>query len=663
MSVVIPQSLPNKWSWSKNPIVMSFYNPGDTTARLRFEVYIADRYAATGWTLVFQGSQSFSSRVTLVELQRILDSSLTYYHNRLLTNDSVYTDDIIPGVIYEGQTCKYQVKYGLSSEAYSSWATTTAQWCIKGGTSIDGWQKNLAAINDDSDIPFVLHQGLYMQYNEAPVQISLLYKGGLDGLSVTTYDASDTLLSTYTFSLPNTLPYGAVIHLSMKLDLTGVAYLKYNCKPTITLPFHLPWQPIAAPQVMPALSNYRMYSYINSMGGTDTVIMLWNRIETLNYEEQVNERAAPINADNGLNPMVYAETLSDRRERMVMNGDVSMLMKFFDTKYYDLLINALRQLCTSPDIREFEWGFWEQGFINRDTPILGSSTWSGFYLRYIPITITNTNTQSIIIGNTEQLPDAFTLEVTRSASNSQFLANQRSSPSDHNYAIMPGGERYARMMVMIDSDLFNYTLASTHLFAPRVAIDAGDGRYLWNTAAVSYATTGYRVVNLDFYYQPQIPEYTFTIDQTGQNIKAISGQIPAGTIIFTAENGPIAIFDALLPSSLVELHLANNYLSVMPMLVVGMTKADLTNNEISNLTPAQIAAIVAAYQTVGFNLSFNTNNLTQGDMDNLLVALDLSGYTGGLLDLRIQNMGASPTSIGYAAAANMTGTKSWDINF
>ena len=99
------------------------------------------------------------------------------------------------------------------------------------------------------------------------------------------------------------------------------------------------------------------------------------------------------------------------------------------------------------------------------------------------------------------------------------------------------------------------------------------------------------------------------------------------------------------------------------MLVVGMTKADLTNNEISNLTPAQIAAIVAAYQTVGFNLSFNTNNLTQGDMDNLLVALDLSGYTGGLLDLRIQNMGASPTSIGYAAAANMTGTKSWDINF
>jgi hypothetical protein len=662
MSVVVTQTLPKKWSWSKNPMTISFFNPGDRTARLRFEVYIADRYSPSGWTMVFDGSQTFSQRLTIVELQRILDSNLKFYHNHPLTNASGYTDGIIPGVIYEGQTCRYKVRYGLSSEAYSTWNETVDQWCVKGGVSIDGFQKNLTALNDTSVAPIVLHQGLYMQYTEAPVQISLLYRGGIDTIQVQTLDASTSVIDTYTFDMPASITEGVVIHLSMKLDLAGVAFVQINYGPTPTGMITPPYQILACPAVMTRMANYRLYSYINSLGGTDAVVMLWNRIETLNYDEQVTERAAPITADNALDPLIYSEMNSDRRERIVMNGDVAQLMQFYGTKYYGRVFNQLRQMCLSPDIREYEWGFYELGNINRDAELIGTNAWSGYYLRHVPVTITNTNTQSIVIGNVDNQPDPFTIEVTKSTSNSQYQAQERRSCIDHDYALMTGGERYARLTFMIDSNLFNYTLATTDTFAPRVGIDAGDGRYLWNTAALAYGTVAYRVIHVDFYYQPQIPQYTITINQAGQTIKAISGQIPPGTTIFTAVSGPITVFDAILPVGLLELHLASNSIGAMPLLIPGMTTVDLSDNGIIDLTTEQINAIVSAYSAGVCVIVLQGNALQEVDMDTLLVALDTSGYTGGHLDIRFQGGGINPTSIGFAAAANMTGTKGWTIN-
>ena len=124
MSLQLIQTTPRQWSWSKNPMTISFFLTGDPSARLRFEVYIADSFAPEGWAMVYSGSQTFTNRLTTLELQRILDSELSFYHNHLLTNDSAYTDGIIPGVIYDRQTCRYKVRYGLSNEAYSDWNET-----------------------------------------------------------------------------------------------------------------------------------------------------------------------------------------------------------------------------------------------------------------------------------------------------------------------------------------------------------------------------------------------------------------------------------------------------------------------------------------------------------------------------------------------------------
>ena len=58
----------------------------------------------------------------------------------------------------------------------------------------------------------------------------------------------------------------------------------------------------------------------------------------------------------------------------------------------------------------------------------------------------------------------------------------------------------------------------------------------------------------------------------------------------------------------------------------------------------------------------STNALIADDMDRLLVALDTSGYIGGVLDLSTQALGIVPTSIGTTAATNMTSAKGWTIH-
>lgn len=664
MSLIIPQTTPRLWSWSKNPMTISFFQLGPTSARLRFEVYIADRFAPEGWTMVYSGSQTFTNRLTTLELQRILDSELTFYHNHLLTNDSVYTDDIIPGVIYDRQTCRYKVKYGLSSEAYSSWDETAELWCIKGGVSVEGYQKNQDILNDGATVPIMLHQGLYMQYTEAPVQISFLYRGAPTYIRVYTLDASMTAIDTYIFYIDSTIAYGSVVHLSMKLDLTGVSFVKFTFIKLVHIGMF--WVPVevdwACPAVMPPVSSYRMYSYVNSLGGTDTLVMQWNRLETLNYEEQVTERAAPITADNAFNPMIPSEMRSDRRERMVMNGDVSQMMQFYGSKFYDRVFNQLRQLCISPDIKEFEWGYYETGNVNVDSPALGTTTWSLYYLRYVPVTVTNTNSQSIVKGNADNMPDPFPIELTRSASDSQYMLQQRRSCIDRDYAIMEGGERYARLTFMIESNHFNYTLVSADTFAPRVGVDAGDGSYVWNISSLSWSAVMPRVIHVDFYYQPQIPAYTIPINMSGQAILYVSGQVPPGTTSFSADNGWLLIFDAILPAGLLTLDLSYNYVVQMPILIAGLTSVNVSGNYITGLTAKQIAGIVLSYKSGAGNVNMSTNALKAADMDSLLVALDTSGYTGGVLDLRTQNLSIVPTAIGTTAAANMTGTKGWTIH-
>ncbi|MBS1684766.1 MAG: hypothetical protein JSS76_08430 [Bacteroidetes bacterium] len=668
MSVVLQQIFPPQWSWSRNPIIFSMYNPGDASARLRFEVYISDRYAASGWRMVYDGSQTFTDRVTKLDLQYILDSELTFYHNHPLTSASSYTSGNIPGVIYEGQTCKYKVRFGLVTEAYNTWSETNPLWVIKGGLSQDGYNKTSGfirvstapfAINSN---PILLHQGLWLQHREAPLQVSFLYRedGNESILKVKLLDASRAVLTTYDFLLESTIRYGTVVHLSMKVDLTGVSYVVYEYTPSYSVGgFTIN---LAYLKVTPAQSEYRLYSYINSLGGTDCVEIRNNKSESITYEDQVIDIAEPVNGENYPDALVYPQRTAFRRERLVTAGDIAHLMAYFGTKYYKALFHQMRQLGISQDIREYEWGYVNNQGINQNGPSDdGGIPVSDNAYRLVPVTVTSSQIATVNSDNDEPTP--FSIELTRSAAESQWLLNQRSC-SSNSFTILTGGQRYARLSFLINASAFSISLVTSEAYDSRVGIDNGDGTYKWNTYALAYSTVSRRVVNMDFFYMPHIVTYTsITIPMAGTSITNISGAVPAGTQSFTATAGNIVMFDAILPNGLLTLNLASNAITSMPMLIEGMTSVDLSDNSITGLTTVQLNAIVAAYKVAGaFTLSLQYNSLTQTDLDSLLIALDTSGYTGGHLDIRYQNLGASPSVIGVVALSLLL-SKGWTINY
>lgn len=659
MSQLVVQTAPRLWSWSKNPMVLSIFNPRMlVTDRLRFEVYVADIYQLSGYRLIFEGSQTFVDGISKIELQRILDSELKYYHNCPLYMHS-YTNDILPGVtpgslpgvIYDKQTCKYKVKYGLSTESYSEWSTIDDLWCIKGGISNEAWSKNaLDWMKGDDRKPIVLHESMYVQHPEAPIQFSFLFLGYPgDQIRVIFTDEDFTPINGFTYTIQAN--YGDVVHLSMRVPFEGAKFIVFD--------YFLDGDGIRVGylNILEPINSFRLFSYINSLGGTDTFCVKWNLLEAFEYEEQLYDLALPISGSNDYKMKVDPQRLSERRERLSIKGDVSGLFKLYGERNYNLYLHSLRQILLSNEVREYEWGFYEnERYITADDVYNGTQSFSRYDLRLIPVTISNK--QLNVISNVEGVPNPVSLDIVRTGSNSQYLPQQRRSCSDDQYTVATGSELYGRLSILSNTSV-GYGLTYYSNVEPRLGMDNGNGLFVWNSSYFAYSSSQNRVLNLDYHYMPMCADHEIYL--TGGTISALYGQLPKGIRNFACAEMRLEVFNVALPNGIQNLDLSTNLLTKMPTLCKNMVATYLAYNIIATLTTANISNILAAFIGNVFVLDLSHNSLSQAAMDALLVALDTSGATNSVLLLNNQVGGITPSSTGLAAKTNMTGTKGWFI--
>jgi hypothetical protein len=608
-------------NWSKNPVEFTLRTSSALSSEklLGFSLLIQN-YITEEWETVYTGTQQFNTNSeSYIDVSSLCDVYLEYFVAKPWDKTVVVTNYVIS----KKQARNFRMAFWETDDKDATTILSDTFYVVKGGVSKE--QANLPEVYShfftDPVKPLTYSSNIYRDQGMFFVSYYIPYGMTATTLQINVFDEVPNVLF---YSISDAPVQGDVI--TFFIDVSTLVTDTYKLVFTLVDSGSPVSEALTCPVITRRYVHSKIFTYINSLGGTDVVYLPYNQMR---QSEQARTMLSRLPQQQNVPYMLevgYENFQANQLEELTTSVDSGELSQ--------AATDALRDMALAPYRYEVEWGAQVKT-----------------QLSYIPVNITSKKNVVLNRRNLQPLPMYF--EITRAVSNYQYTPGNNNCDGRLTSSAWAGlttpVEDYYYMLLESETDM-------TGIFSiqinKKVFIDYGDNEseVISSNTTHTYANTNFRKVTLGTLMQQSNPNLYVVADG---KVTRLYGNLPRLMPNFKFNNQQLTTCPKL-PVTVINLEIENNLLTLVPTLPPNAASAKLTGNEIEDFETTSIPDSM-------LYLDLSNNKLPVSIVNYILSTLDTNGLSNGLVKLDGQTPAAAPTGAGATAASSLTG-KGWIVN-